>query len=272
MSRPTVTFLSDFGSSDPFVGICHGVIVRTCPDATVIHVAHGIEPTSVGQGARVLAAAIPYLPVGVHMAVVDPGVGSERRSVCLRSSDGRLFVGPDNGLLMPAADACGGVELAVEITNREYMLESVSRTFHGRDVFSPVSGHLAGGLDPERLGHVVDPSTLVRTAELATSVDGSQLSATVQQVDRFGNIQLSATLTDVGDRFQGGRRVVVEFGDDRYYALCASTFADVDRGELVVYEDSEGRLSIAINRGDAGELMDASAHDIVVIDFEPSQL
>src|SRR5262249_49936732 len=118
----------------------------------------------------------------------------------------------------------------------------------------------------------VDPGTLVRIAELATSMNGSQLSATVQQVDRFGNIQLSATLADLGERFRGGWRVVVEVGDDRYYAVCASTFADVERGELVLYEDSEGRLSIAINRGNAAELMDASAHDIVVIDFEPTPL
>ena len=172
MSRPIVTFLSDFGSSDPFVGVCQGVIVRTCPEAEVIHLAHGIEPQSVGQGSRVLAASVPYLPVGVHMAVVDPGVGSERRAICLRSADGRLFVGPDNGLLIAAAEASGGIELAVEITSSEYMLDSVSRTFHGRDVFAPVSGHLAAGLDPERLGHAVDPDTLVRARELATQRGG----------------------------------------------------------------------------------------------------
>jgi S-adenosylmethionine hydrolase len=150
--RPVVTFLSDFGSADPFVGICHGVIVRTCPDAEVIHLAHGIDAQSVAQGARVLAASIAFLPVGVHLAVVDPGVGSQRRAVVLRSGDGRLFVGPDNGLLVPAAEACGGIELAVEITDPDYMLDAVSRTFHGRDVFAPVAGHLAAGLDPLKLG------------------------------------------------------------------------------------------------------------------------
>jgi S-adenosylmethionine hydrolase len=269
VSRPVVTFLSDFGSSDPFVGICHGVIVRTCPDAQVIHLGHGIRPQSVGQGARVLAASIPYLPVGVHMAVVDPGVGSERRAICLRSAEGRLFVGPDNGLLVPAAEASGGIELAVEITETRYMLPAVSRTFHGRDVFSPVSGHLAAGLDPAELGHAVDPGDLVRIRELAVELEGSVLTAAVQQIDRFGNIQLSAVLADVEELFENGRVVEVSHRDDRYYATCALTFADVERGELVLYEDSEQRLSVAINRGNAAELVDADPLDTLTIDFAP---
>ena len=269
MSRRVVTFLSDFGSSDPFVGICHGVIVRTCPDAEVIHLAHGIRPQSVGQGARVLAASIPYLPVGVHMAVVDPGVGSQRRAVCLRSGDGRLFVGPDNGLLIPAAEVCGGIEQAVEITDARFMLPSVSRTFHGRDVFSPVCGHLAAGVDPAELGHAVDPGELVRIIEPGAEVDGSVLTAAVQQIDRFGNLQLSAVPADVDGLFENGRVVELRHRDDRYFATCALTFADVERGELVLYEDSERRLSVAINRGNAAELVDAEPLDMVAIDFAP---
>lgn len=267
--RPVVTFLSDFGSADPFVGICHGVVVRTCPDAEVIHLAHGIEPQSVAQGARVLAASIAFLPAGVHMAVVDPGVGSQRRAVALRSADGRLFVGPDNGLLVPAAEACGGIELAVEITDQAYMLESVSRTFHGRDVFAPVAGHLAAGLDPLRLGEVIDPDGLVRSLEPGFRLDGTLLAATVQHVDRFGNVQLSVGLSDLGRLFESGRRVEVARGEDRYYAACALTFADVRSGELVVFEDSEQRLSIAINRGNAAELLDAEPGNEVWLEFAP---
>jgi S-adenosyl-L-methionine hydrolase (adenosine-forming) len=267
--RPVVTFLSDFGSADPFVGICHGVIVRTCPDAEVIHLAHGIDPQSVAQGARVLAASIPFLPVGVHMAVVDPGVGSQRRAVALRSGDGRLFVGPDNGLLVPAAEASGGIELAVELTNDDYMLASVSRTFHGRDVFAPVAGHLAAGLDPRLLGDELDVATLVLANEAGFQLDGTLLRATVQHVDRFGNVQLSVGVEDVGELFENGRRVEVARGDDRYYAFCALTFADVASGELVVFEDSERRLSIAINRGSAAELIDAESGNEVQLEFAP---
>src|SRR5690349_7638039 len=158
---PFVTFLSDFGTADDFAGICHGVINLLCPEAQVIHVTHGIMPQAIGQGARVLAGALRFLPVGVHLAVVDPGVGSERRAIALRSGDGRLFVGPDNGLLIPAADAAGGVEEAVEITNPEVMLSPVSRTFHGRDVFSPAAGHLAAGAALSDLGPVTAPADLV---------------------------------------------------------------------------------------------------------------
>ncbi len=267
--RPVVTFLSDFGSADPFVGICHGVIMRTCPEAEVIHLAHGIDAQAVGQGARVLAASIAFLPVGVHMAVVDPGVGSQRRAVALRSGDGRLFVGPDNGLLVPAAEACGGIELAVEISNAEYMLDAVSRTFHGRDVFAPVAGHLAAGLDPRLLGSEVEVGSLVRPVEPGFLLEGTLLQASVQHVDRFGNVQLSVGLNDLGDLFESGRRVELARGDDRYYAACALTFADVGEGELVVFEDSEQRLSIAINRGSAAELIDAESGNEVQLQFAP---
>jgi S-adenosylmethionine hydrolase len=267
--RPVVTFLSDFGSADPFVGICHGVIVGTCPEAEVIHLAHGIDAQSVAQGSRVLASSIAFLPVGVHMAVVDPGVGSQRRAVALQSADGRLFVGPDNGLLVPAAEACGGIELAIEITNAEYMLDAVSRTFHGRDVFAPVAGHLAAGLDPRQLGAAIEPDSLVRALEPGFRLEGTLLGATVQHVDRFGNVQLSVGVSDLGELFASGRRVELARGDDRYYAVCAFTFGDVASGELVVFEDSEQRLSIAINRGRAAELIDAEPGNEVWLQFAP---
>jgi S-adenosyl-L-methionine hydrolase (adenosine-forming) len=268
---PVVTFLSDFGLDDQFVGICHGVIVRTCPDAQVIHLGHGVAPQAVAHGARVLAGAVPYLPVGVHMAVVDPGVGSERRAVVIRSADGRLFVGPDNGLLVPAAEACGGIDLAVQIANREYMLDQVSRTFHGRDVFSPVAGHLAAGLDPRELGPEIPAANLIRCALPGFELNGSRLRSSVQHVDRFGNIQLSAGLEDVIAHFHAGREVEIQVdgADDRYLAACADTFADVGRGELVVFEDSDRRLSIAINQGSASELLDTVVGAGVLVEFSP---
>src|SRR5580704_6128290 len=140
----TITFLTDFGLQDDFVGVCRGVIRGIARDTEILDVSHGIAPQAVTQGALVLARAIPYFPVGVHLAVVDPGVGSERRGVAIRTSAGRLFVGPDNGLLMLAADA-EGVEAARSLTNPHYHLEPVSRTFHARDVFAPVAAHLAAG-------------------------------------------------------------------------------------------------------------------------------
>jgi hypothetical protein len=269
MSAPVVSFLSDFGLSDQFVGICEGVILRHCPEARVIHLTHGIEPASVALGARVLAGSMPFLPVGVHMAVVDPGVGSERRALALRSGDGRFFVGPDNGLLVPAAEACGGVSQAVHITNRAHMLEPISRTFHGRDIFAPAAGALAAGLALEELGATVDPGSLARASTPGFELDGTALLVSVLHVDRFGNIQLSAAPSDAGSAFAPGARAEVITRDDRYYVQCAETFADVDRGELVLYEDSDQSFSIAVNRGNAAELLDVIAGDPITVDFAP---
>jgi S-adenosyl-L-methionine hydrolase (adenosine-forming) len=269
VAAPVVSFLSDFGLSDQYVGICEGVILRRCPDARVIHLTHGIDPASVALGARVLAGAMPFLPVGVHMAVVDPGVGSERRALALRSGDGRCFVGPDNGLLVPAAEACGGVAEAVHITNRAHMLEPVSRTFHGRDIFAPATGSLAAGLAVGELGDKVDPGSLAQASTPGFDLDGTALRVSVQHVDRFGNVQLSAEPSDLDTLFSPGGRAEVVTRDDRYYVQCAATFADVDRGELVLYEDSDLSLSIAVNQGNAAELLDVAAGDAITVEFDP---
>jgi S-adenosylmethionine hydrolase len=264
-----VTFLSDFGTSDDFAGICHGVINLICPEARVIHVTHGIQPQAIGQGARVLAGAIPYLPAGVHLAVVDPGVGSERRAIALRSGDGRYFVGPDNGLLIPAAEACGGVAEAVAIENPQVMLHPVSRTFHGRDVFSPAAAHLAAGMPLSELGPALDPDALVRRSGPDHRIDGTVLHASVQYIDRFGNIQLAVSAGELDGLFRVGEMAEIDTGDDRYYARCSITFADVGPGEFVLYEDSAGLLSFALNRGNAAELTATEVGDEIAVDLDP---
>ena len=267
---PFVTFLSDFGTSDDFAGICHGVINLICPEARVIHITHGIQPQAIGQGARVLAGAIPYLPAGVHLAVVDPGVGSERRAIALRAADGRHFVGPDNGLLIPAAEACGGVVEAVAITNPDVMLQPVSRTFHGRDVFSPAAARLAAGMPLAELGPAIEPARLVRRSTPDHRVEGSMLHAAVQYIDRFGNIQLAVSAGELDGLFQVGRMAEIDTGDDRYYARCADTFADVAAGEFVLYEDSVGLLSFALNQGNAAELTATEVGAEIAVDLAPS--
>ena len=268
-SPPFVTFLSDFGTSDDFAGICHGVINLICPEARVIHVTHGIQPQAIGQGARVLAGAIPYLPAGVHLAVVDPGVGSERRAIALRSGDGRYFVGPDNGLLIPAAEACGGVVEAVAIENPQIMLQPVSRTFHGRDVFSPAAARLASGMRLSELGPALDPADLVRRSGPDHRVEGSVLHAPVQYIDRFGNIQLAVSAGELDGLFKVGEMAEIDTGDDRYYARCSVTFADVGAGEFVLYEDSAGLLSFALNQGNAAELTATEVGDEIAVDLAP---
>lgn len=266
---PFVTFLSDFGTSDDFAGICHGVINLICPEARVIHLTHGIQPQAIGQGARILAGAVPYLPPGVHLAVVDPGVGSERRAIALRAADGRHFVGPDNGLLIPAAEVCGGVVEAVVIENPQVMLQPISRTFHGRDVFSPAAARLAAGMPLSELGPSLDPAALVRRSAPDHRIEGSVLHASVQYVDRFGNIQLAVSAGELDGLFTVGEWAEIDTGDDRYYARCAVTFADVGPGEFVLYEDSAGLLSFALNQGNAAELTATEVGDEIAVDLAP---
>src|SRR5881227_27397 len=186
-----ITFLTDFGLEDDFVGTCHGVMKRIAPEVQIIDLTHGVRPGRIQQGALVLANALPYMPAGVHLAVVDPGVGSGRRPLALRDRDGRLHVGPDNGLLLPAAERFGGVAEAHELANAEYSLQPVSRTFHGRDLFAPAAAHLAAGVALEELGPPVDPDELVRLDLPEPEVGQNRIRANAMVVDRFGNVSLN---------------------------------------------------------------------------------
>jgi S-adenosylmethionine hydrolase len=249
-----ITFLSDFGLEDDFVGTCHGVIKRIAPEVDVIDITHGIEPQSILQGAIVLANTLPYMPEGVHLAVVDPDVGTPRRALALRTREGRLLVGPDNGLLIPAAERVGGIEAAYEITNRRYALDPVSATFHGRDVFSPAAAHLSLGLAPSDLGSEVSPKELVRLEIPQPEVGERRIRATCLYVDRFGNIKLNLDAGQVEPLgVVPGRQVEVELAMDRFYALAARTFAEARPGEIILYEDAYRNITLAISRGNAAE-------------------
>ena len=193
-----ITFLTDFGLQDDFVGTCHGVIATIAPESRVIDVTHGIRPGHVLQGALVLANTLPFMPPGVHLAVVDPGVGSGRRALALRDGEGRLHVGPDNGLLLPAAERFGGVAEAHELANADYSLQPVSRTFHGRDLFSPAAAHLAAGVPLEALGPPVDPDELVRVDIPKPEVGQNRIRTVVLGVDRFGNAALNVNREHLG--------------------------------------------------------------------------
>jgi S-adenosyl-L-methionine hydrolase (adenosine-forming) len=224
----------------------------------VIDITHGIRPTHVLQGALVLANTLPYMPEGVHMAVVDPGVGGERKALALQGGDGRFFVGPDNGLLLPAAERLGGVEAAVELANEELRLRPVSATFHGRDVFAPAAAHLARGVPLAEFGPPLPFEALTRLELPQPEVGQTRLRATVLYVDRFGNVQLnltSAHLEQAG--ISPGTRVEVEVGFERYYAIAARTFAEVRRGDIVLYEDAYRNIALAINQGNAAEMFGA---------------
>jgi S-adenosyl-L-methionine hydrolase (adenosine-forming) len=247
-----VTFLTDYGRDDDFVGVCHGVIHSIAPDARIVDITHGVPRFAVRLGAIVLRNTLPYMPVGVHVAVVDPQVGSERRGVALRCSNGRILVGPDNGLLSLAWDGCGGVDAAVDISHSPHRLEPVSATFHGRDLFCPVAAHLAAGSELLDAGEPVAPEELAVVELPRPRLEDGTLVAHVLTVDRFGNAGLNVGHEQLaGTGLTLGGTVEVEVGSERFLAIYTQTFADVKPGELLVYEDAYRMLAVAINRGDA---------------------
>jgi hypothetical protein len=257
-----VTFLSDFGLRDDFVGTCHGVIKRIAPDVQIVDITHGIPARAIVQGALVLANTVPYMPSGVHLAVVDPGVGGPRRALALRDGDGRLYVGPDNGLLLPAAERAG-VSVAHEIVNPEYALSPVSRTFHGRDIFAPAAAHLAAGMPPGDLGPVVDPASLERLDVPGPMVAPGAVGARVTATDGFGNVQLNATEVDLDAAGVAGGRVLVVNGRR---LPRAGTFAELPEREPGLIIDSDGHLAIVVNRGNAAVMLGLAAGDAVVVE------
>lgn len=270
MSAPaaTITFLSDYGLDDEYVGVCHGVIARRCPHARVIDLAHGIAPGDVRAGAIVLRGALPYTPGGVHLAVVDPGVGGARRAVALSAGDDtegagrRLLVGPDNGLLAPAAEFLGGVRAAVALDRSPERLEPVSATFHGRDVFAPVAAALAAGADFADVGEPIDPAGLCALELSVARADGAGLVAHVVHHDRFGNLMLDATgaqLDEVG--IAPGTAVAVGERDGARSARRGATFSDVGGGDLLLYLDGLGMVALAVNGGSARKLLAAERGD-----------
>jgi len=260
-----ICFLSDYGYRDDFAGVCRAVIRRLAPAVEVIDITHGVSPQDVTAGAVVLRNTLPYMPeYAVHLAVVDPGVGGARRAVAVRSGGGRLFVGPDNGLLLPAVTADGGPEAAVELTERALWLDPVSATFHGRDIFAPVAAALASGSPLSAAGRRLPVAELLAPDLPAPRLAADGLEAAAVLVDHFGNISLECgreTLQAAG--LDGG--VEVGSGGRLHPACVATTFADVDPGSVVVLIDSYGKVAVCVRNGSAADLLAVAGGDLVRI-------
>jgi S-adenosylmethionine hydrolase len=238
------------------------VIRRIAPDVPIVDVTHGITRHGVRHGARGLAAARPDMPAGVHVAVVDPQVGTERRAVAVRCDDGRLLVGPDNGVLSLAWQRAGGVVEAVDISRSPHRLEPVSATFHGRDLFAPVAAHLAAGADLAEAGEPLDPGELASLELPSPRVEDGAVLAHALVVDGFGNVALDLRhehLLELG--LVIGSRVSVRAAHIERQATFVQTFADVPAGELLIYEDAWGYVALAVNRGDAAAELSIAADD-----------
>jgi S-adenosyl-L-methionine hydrolase (adenosine-forming) len=265
---PVITFLSDYGHLDEFVGVCHGVIARRCPSARVIDVTHSIPNHDVRAGAIMLRAALPYLPAGVHLAIVDPGVGTHaRRAVAIRTVEqDQILVGPDNGLLMPAAERLGGVVEAADVGNSPERLQPVSRTFHGRDIFAPVAAALAAGELLSAVGEPLAVDNLRRLGLPTPELNDQGLTTHVLRNDTFGNLILDATdahLEALGATV--GDDLTVRHTGGVHTARYAATFAEVAPGELLIYEDAQQMVAIAVNRGSAAERLGVRPDDDLLV-------
>ena len=248
-----LTLLTDYGLDDGFVAACHGVAARIAPGVRIIDITHLGPPGDVRRGAAVLAQTMPYMPAAVHVAVVDPGVGTARRGIAIEAGEA-ILVGPDNGLLSWAAAALGGMRRAFQLTNGELWLHPVSQTFHGRDIFLPVAAHLAAGADLATVGNELDTGDLVTLPAPTSRVHDGEAEGEVMSVDRFGNVQLSIAASDadrIGIGF--GSHLVVRCGRRQLTVPYLETFAAVAPGELVAFTDSAGLISLAVNAGDAAQ-------------------
>jgi S-adenosylmethionine hydrolase len=255
---PFVSLLSDFGSRDPSAGIMRAVVAGICPEANVVDITHDVDKFAIRDGALLLWSAAPYLPIGAHVAVVDPGVGTARKGVALQTARGDYLVGPDNGLLMPAAARLGGITAAHLLESSRYALPEVSSSFHGRDLFAPAGAHLAAGVSIGELGRAVDPRRLLDLEWPSPEVRPGSLRVQAIYLDTFGNVKLSALVDDLvaalpGLRFgeQLSLRIDGAGGRREILVVWAETFGGVPQGASLLTADSYGRVALAIHRGSA---------------------
>lgn len=260
MTRPVITFATDFGPAAP--AVCRGVMYQIAPDALIIDISHQIPRFSIRDGAATLVFALPHMPLGVHVAVVDPGVGTERLGVALQVGRGDVLVGPDNGLLMEAADRLGGVVRAHALENPDLMLPVVTSSFHGRDIFAPMGAHLAMGTPIEAVGTAIDPRSLVRLERPRPVIADGSLATQIVHIMIYGNVTFAGTPADLEAAIgplEPGRRLVIDFPEEpgrpavSEATVWERTFGRVPLGESLLMEDSEGQLSLADNQGNAAE-------------------
>jgi len=281
----TISFLSDYGLQDEFVGVVKAVIRSLAPHTTVLDITHSLPPHDVRAGALTLARSIQYLPAGVVLAVVDPGVGSDRRAVAIEvggeeggpdgagpdgagpGGDRAILLGPDNGLLASAVALAGGARRAVSLTNTDYHLDAPGPTFAGRDIFAPAAAHLANGVDLSELGEAVDPYSLLPGIVPLTREENGGLVGEVLWVDRFGNAQLNVGPDEV---VAMGDRVLVTIGDKPpRLALRVTSYAALKAGQVGLVVDSYGLLSVALNRRSAADELRIGSGDAITLQPAP---
>ena len=257
-NRPFVSMLSDWGARDPSAAICRSIVLGIAPDALIVDISHEVDKYNVRHAALLLWCALPFMPIGAHMAVVDPGVGTARRPIALETERGDYLVGPDNGLLLAGAERLGGVTRCHVIENPQYRLPVLSATFHGRDLFAPAAAHLSGGVPLEQLGPRIEPHELATLDWPPIIVGEGMLETAVIYCDTFGNVKLAGLTSDLTEAMgflEPGMALTIRLGDGprrrTEQVTWQHSFGNVAVGQRMLYEDSYGRLCIAENQGNA---------------------
>ncbi len=266
MPGPLISLLTDFGLRDPSAAILHGVILSIAPDSRIVDISHEVRKFAIRDGALLLWCSLPYLPVGFHVAVVDPGVGTERLPIAIATSRGDVLIGPDNGLLPAAAGRLGGIVAVHVLEAAQYRLPTVSTSFHGRDIFAPAAAHLAGGVELGSVGRALDASTLVPSPIREPEIADGELRSSVVYIDTFGNVKLAGLRADLEMALgpvRTGDRLELSVGPEDapghvIRTTWQTTFGDVAVGKTLVYEDSYGRICLAASQTDA-----ASKHGLL---------
>jgi S-adenosylmethionine hydrolase len=249
-------------------------MMSICPDATIVDISHEVTRHSITEGARILVCALPYFPVGIHVAVVDPGVGTQRVALAIRTNRGDVLIGPDNGLLVAPSEALDGIDDVRAIEKRSLMLPEISSSFHGRDIFAPVAAHLATGVPFEDVGPRFPVDELVRLPHPRTTIHEGVLETEITHVSLFGNVMLAASPSELETALgplEIGQTLVVEFGGSggkpavREVTTWERTFGHVETGASVLLVESEGQLSFADNQGDAARRLELSVGEVVRI-------
>ena len=272
MTTQTISFLSDFGHADEFVGVVHGVIATIAPSTRVIDVHHSVPPGDVQSGALALMRSVQYLPPGVALAVVDPGVGTSRRALAAETPWG-LFVGPDNGLLSPAVALVGGASKVVSIENPEVMLPSPGATFEGRDRFAPAAAVLASGQSTlDELGPEISPDTLAPLLLPLSEIGEAEVVGQAWWIDVFGNVQTNVAPDDLQQAgMSPGRTVNVRVGLNEHAVPWVLTYGEVDEGDPLLHVDSAGLVALAVRGGSASDHFTVGTGTAIVFRPPPSE-
>ncbi|MBI4743283.1 MAG: SAM-dependent chlorinase/fluorinase [Actinobacteria bacterium] len=248
--RKIITFLSDFGLEDEWVGVCKGVILNIVPDAVIVDITHQIPSFNLKKAAVELLSALPFMPIGIHLAVVDPGVGTKRRPIVIETGRGDFLVGPDNGIFLPAVDKIGGINKVFWITNEEFMNVPVSQTFNGRDIFAPAAGHLARGISPDKFGPEIEKTTIETSPILPVVSSLETLKCEIIDIDKFGTIRLNCGFDDINKiALEYGRKIKLKLNGNELLIDFVKTFGDVGIGEPAALIDSSGFVCLALNQG-----------------------